>query len=1356
MSANVNTLNSVAPTGSILFKTGATTLGTATLSNGQASLNLSNLSAAVHSITAEYSGDTNYVSGASGALALTINKALLTVTAENKAKVYGAANPALTALITGFVNSENANVITGAADLTTTVMANIAVGEYPITAALGTLSAANYSFTFVAAKLTIGKATLTVSAENKARMFGAANPALTATITGFVNGDTMSAVNGEASLATSAATNSGVGTYPINATLGTLTATNYDFTFVNGTLTITAQTLIVTAQNKSRTYGAANPNLTVQYAGFVNGDTESVLTGAVEIATAATTASNVGAYPINVRQGSLQAGNYALAFVDGTLTIGKAALTVTALDVTRSYGAPNPALSGTLTGVQNDDRITASFVTNANVNSIVNAYPITSTLHDPDNKLSNYEVAQTNATLTITTTALTITAEKTSRLFGAANPTFTARFSGFVNNEKEGVLGGAIQLSTTATASSAVGEYPIAVGGFTSFNYAINYVNGTLAIRPATLTVTAENKTKSYGAANPELTARMTGFVNGDSVTVVSGAAALTTPATPSSGAGSYAITTALGTLVATNYEFAFVPGTLTIGKAALTVTAANKIKVFGASLPELTYAFTGFLNGDGTSVVTGAPDVTTTAIATSDVGTYPIRPSLGSLAAASYAFNFVNGELTIAPAATAVTIVSNAPASLFAQTVTFTAMVNAIAPGAGIPNGTITFKDGAKIIGTATLTNGQGAMTTSVLETGTHSITAEYRGTENFSAAVSSSITQTVSKSPALVTLGSSFDAVRYGQAVTLNASVSGGGATPTGKVRFLQGTTLLGTVALANGAASLTINTLPVAMHTITAIYDGDETNEGGTSRAFTLTVNKAAQPLSLSSSANPVGWKQFVTLAAGINNAGNGLTPPSGTIVFKNGATVLGTSVLSRLGRASIATNALAPGSHSITAEFSGDGNYEANTATALSQTISKGETAIRPRLSVRTTTFGQPVIFSAQIHGQNGAPTGNVEIYDGAQLLSTEPLNNGFVSYTLTSLTDGEHMLKAVYKGDEQFASSTSALLPLTVSPFCTWTPATNSAVFDLKGGAGFIPVNARGDCFWSAFTNDRWITILDYGPEVGAVSFSVAPLTTGTARKGTITVAGHRLTILQAKPATTVSGASYTREGLAPDTIASVFGDGLAPATEPSQSLPLPTTLGGIQVKITDSNGTEHVAPLFYVAPLQINYLVPTEVALGPALVTIQTPTSEITGGGMIEVTPVTPGLFTANANGSGVAAAVVQRVLVDNSQRYEQIAQFDPAQNKVVSLPIDFGEEGEEVYLVLFGTGLRNRLALATVRATVGTQDIEILYAGAQGGYVGLDQLNLKLPRTLAGKGEVDLQLHIEGRPANTVRINLK
>ena len=150
-------------------------------------------------------------------------------------------------------------------------------------------------------------------------------------------------------------------------------------------------------------------------------------------------------------------------------------------------------------------------------------------------------------------------------------------------------------------------------------NYTFSFVNGSLTINPATLTVTANNTNRVYGAANPVFTASYTGFVNGDTVSVLSGAPSLTTTATASSSvAGSpYTITAAQGTLSAANYTFSFVNGTLTVTPATLTVTANNTNRIYGAANPAFTASYTGFQNGDTTSVLQpGAPSLTTTATA--------------------------------------------------------------------------------------------------------------------------------------------------------------------------------------------------------------------------------------------------------------------------------------------------------------------------------------------------------------------------------------------------------------------------------------------------------------------------------------------------------------------------------------------------------------------------------------------------------------------------------------------------------------------------------------------------------------------------------------------------------------------
>lgn len=189
--------------------------------------------------------------------------------------------------------------------------------------------------------------------------------------------------------------------------------------------------------------------------------------------------------------------------------------------------------------------------------------------------------------------------------------------------------------------------------------------------------------------------------------------------------------------------------------------------------------------------------------------------------------------------------------------------------------------------------------------------------------------------------------------------------------------------------------------------------------------------------------------------------------------------------------------------------------------------------------------------------------------------------------------------------------------------------------------------------------------------------------------------------------------------------------------------------------VRDSRGAERLAPLFFVAPQQVNYLVPAGTAAGLAAVTIRA-ANGARFSGVINIRGVAPGLFAANANGQGVAAAVVLRVRADGSQRYEALATFDPTQNRFVAQPIDLGPSGDQVFLLLFGTGWRGRSSLAAVQAQVGSMGAEVLYAGAQGELVGLDQLNVRLPRSLVGGGEVELALTADGKTANIVKVSVR
>jgi hypothetical protein len=255
------------------------------------------------------------------------------------------------------------------------------------------------------------------------------------------------------------------------------------------------------------------------------------------------------------------------------------------------------------------------------------------------------------------------------------------------------------------------------------------------------------------------------------------------------------------------------------------------------------------------------------------------------------------------------------------------------------------------------------------------------------------------------------------------------------------------------------------------------------------------------------------------------------------------------------------------------------------------------------------------------------------------------------------------------------------------------------------------------------------------------------------------VAYFSMSAMPAGAVTSVSAASFSGGLAAPESIIAAFGPNLSASTEVATTLPLPTTLAGVSVKLQDRLGIERPAPLFFVSPNQINYLMPSGATAGLATVTV-TRSGTTVSSGRIALDPVVPGLFTANANGKGVAAASVLRARADGSQSFEPVARFDQAQNQFVSIPIDMGPDlgnaSDRVFLILFGTGWRNGGNLSGVSMQIGGVETPVLFAGAQGSFAGLDQINAELSRSLTGRGEIDLDLLVGGRVANTVKINVK
>lgn len=235
----------------------------------------------------------------------------------------------------------------------------------------------------------------------------------------------------------------------------------------------------------------------------------------------------------------------------------------------------------------------------------------------------------------------------------------------------------------------------------------------------------------------------------------------------------------------------------------------------------------------------------------------------------------------------------------------------------------------------------------------------------------------------------------------------------------------------------------------------------------------------------------------------------------------------------------------------------------------------------------------------------------------------------------------------------------------------------------------------------------------------------------------------------------VSAATFRGPVVAAGSIASVFGRDLAASTATAPPPDLAVSLAGVTARVADSSGTERIALLYFVSPQQINLLVPAQSSHGPAVVTVRNG-SQVAGTGAFEVSPVSPGLFSGNASGQGVAAAVAVKYGSGRTEEVQAVLRCGSAPGSCVSMPLELGEEEERLYLLLFGTGIRGRSSLAGVEVRIGGVGAVVEYAGPQPTYEGLDQVNVRVPRSLAGRGEVEIALTVDGIAANTVTVNIR
>ena len=244
------------------------------------------------------------------------------------------------------------------------------------------------------------------------------------------------------------------------------------------------------------------------------------------------------------------------------------------------------------------------------------------------------------------------------------------------------------------------------------------------------------------------------------------------------------------------------------------------------------------------------------------------------------------------------------------------------------------------------------------------------------------------------------------------------------------------------------------------------------------------------------------------------------------------------------------------------------------------------------------------------------------------------------------------------------------------------------------------------------------------------------------------------------PAVEVQSAAAPNGAVAPDSIAAIYGSNLASITQTAANQPPPPSLGGVTLTVTDSAGTARVAPLMYVSPSQINFVVPSGTAAGTAQFSIENAvangsSSPITTWAMVQ--SVSPTLFSMSGDGRGVAAA--QAVQTTASSKQTMVPVFQCTGTPCQPVPIALST-GYTTTLVLYGTGLRNAGSLSNVIANVNGVNVPVAYAGAQPGFEGLDQVNLTLPASLSGSGSGsgagNVILTVDGQTANPVTVAIQ
>ncbi|MBI3409431.1 MAG: Ig-like domain repeat protein [Planctomycetes bacterium] len=461
----------------------------------------------------------------------------------------------------------------------------------------------------------------------------------------------------------------------------------------------------------------------------------------------------------------------------------------------------------------------------------------------------------------------------------------------------------------------------------------------------------------------------------------------------------------------------------------------------------------------------------------------------------------------------TSTAVISSPNPSVFAQAVTFTATITAADAGAGVPAGTVTFKEGAAVLASGVAVNGSGqaSFTISSLSVGNHTITATFSGATGWLTSNGNSAPQQVTAGTNTAVSSSPNPSV-FGSPVTFTAAITtaiAGAGVPTGSVTFTEGATVLasGVAVDGSGHASFATSALNVGSHTITATFSGTNGWQGSSGNSAPQVVQNGTIT-AVASSPNPSSFGQSVTLTATVTATDSAAGVPTGSVTFKDGATILASGiVLDGTGHASFSSSALGVGSHTITASFTGTNNWQDSSGNT-SQLVQDG-TSTTVTSSPNPSVFAQAVTFTATITAADagaGVPVGTVTFTEGATVLASGVTVNGSgqASFSTSTLVVGSHIITATFTGAAGWLASSGNSAPQQVTDGTSTTVSSspNPSTFgsSVTFTATVTAANVGAGVPTGSVTFTEGATVLAANVTVdgsGHASFAIAPLSVGS-------------------------------------------------------------------------------------------------------------------------------------------------------------------------------------------------------------------------------------------------------------------